>query len=79
MQEPQRVNGVSALELTMRDVLDNMEELINEAAFMESCADFEILEIAPPEDDDVLKAPETGSRTRPTRPYLAYQADRHVA
>ena len=37
-----------ALEMVMRDVLDGMMELSLEAAYTDSCADFQIIEIATP-------------------------------
>lgn len=45
-----RINGVSALEMTMRDVLDGMEELSTARGFSTSLADLEILAIEPPSE-----------------------------
>ena len=44
-----------ALEMVMRDVLDGMMELSLEAAYTDSCADFQIIEIAPPDSTRPVK------------------------
>lgn len=52
MSETRRVNGISALEMTMRDVLDNMADFGTQFAYdssMPGC--FEILSIEPPEPE----------------------------
>lgn len=58
MAEPVRINGVTALEMTMRDVLDNMEDMSCGAAYDSTPDCFEILSIEPP-------APPTEEAPRP--------------
>jgi hypothetical protein len=47
MRETRTIRPQLALEMTMRDVLGNMEELATEYAFRDTGGDFEILAIEP--------------------------------
>lgn len=81
MGERHAINGITALELTMREVMAGMEDLSCEFAFGASCADFEILSIEPPEDDRHLAPPPRPATTpRRPRPALVFaQSEREVA
>ena len=48
MSDEVRINGVSSLEMTMRDVLDNMEDAACQLAYDSVPDCFEILSIEPP-------------------------------
>lgn len=48
MSDEVRINGVSSLEMTMRDVLDNMEDAACQLAYDSIPDCFEILSIEPP-------------------------------
>ena len=50
-KSPIRVSD-RALEMVMRDVLDGMMELSLEAAYTDSCADFQIIDITPAAEPD---------------------------
>lgn len=77
MGKPRAIYGVTALELTMRDVLSGMEELANGTAFAAFEGEFEILAIEPPEpaSPPAERAP---VRRRPALT-LASEAKRQVA
>lgn len=79
MREPQQVNGVTALELAMREVLDNMADLTNGFAFEAFGADFEILSIEPPETDEHLKPAAEQTSFPSEGPHLVFSRERHVA
>ena len=49
MAAARRINGISALEMTMRDVMDNLEDLGSQYAYTSAPGCFEILSIEPPE------------------------------
>jgi|GEM_PF-2282439 len=57
MAEP-HINGVTALEMTMRDVLDGMEEFTATSAWESTPGCFEILSIEPPPPGHASPIPE---------------------
>lgn len=75
------INGISALELTMRDVMENMSEMAYEMAFADAVPGcFEILAIEPPEDDSHLQIPEPVHRPiTPFRPKLVIDREQERA
>jgi len=48
-----RITRVSALELTMRDVLDGLDDFACEFAYSNRPGEFEILAIEPPSPDEL--------------------------
>ena len=80
MAAAQQINGVSALEMTMRDVMDNLEDLGSQQAYASIPGCFEILSIEPPEQPSaparrsaaILAYPATAPATaEPTAPRRA--------
>ena len=64
----QRINQQLALEMTMQDVIGNMEELALDFGFSDSIGCFEILAIEPAE---VADAAQVSRRARLRPPYAA--------
>ncbi len=54
MQQARTIRPQLALEMTMRDVLGNMEEMVGEYAFCDMGGEFEILAIEPTEQPSPL-------------------------
>jgi hypothetical protein len=60
-----QVNGISALEMTMRDVMDNLEDLGSQYAYASVPGCFEILSIEPPEQPPAPARPSAAILTYP--------------
>lgn len=62
MRQPRTTRPQVALEMTMRDVLGNVEELAGEFAFRDMGGEFEILSIEPASPNTPLSAQASNTR-----------------
>ena len=64
MQQARTIRPHLALEMTMRDVLGNMEEMVGEYAFRDMDGEFEILAIEPAQQPSPLARDSRAAHTR---------------